>query len=265
VALTLAVVACGLTSAAAVAFDQRNSVAVRNAFLPADPSWVDRAGLDGVVLVRGPDGLKTEALEQLFWNRSVDRVALLPGAEEVDHLNSPRLRVGGNGSLLLAGKPLRRPLLVDGYAGTLRLADARRVASSPSFTLWKPRGNARLSLYFAGRYSDGWLASRGQLYLWPDGSRGSGARRVRLTLTAPAQGEPMVMRFRTRDRTRDIRLVPGIPKVVEFQVCSRGPWAVAFSSSSRGFVGSRVVSAQSTEPEVLPGSCDRPAPLEETV
>jgi hypothetical protein len=266
-ALTLAVVACALTSAAALAFDQRNSAAVRSAFLPADPSWVDRAGLDGVVLVRGPDGLKTEALEQLFWNRSVDRVALLPGAEEVDHVNSPRLRVGDDGSLLLAGKPLRRPLLVDGYAGTLRLADARRVASSPSFTLWEPRAGARLSLYLAGRYSDGWLASMGQLYLWPERTGGSAGRRVRLTLTAPAQGEPMVMRFRTKDRTRDVRLLPGIPKLVEFQVCSRGPWAVSFVSSSRGFVGSRVVSAQSTEPEVMRGSrsCGRQAPVGETV
>jgi hypothetical protein len=264
-ALTLAVAACALTSAAAVAFDQRNSTAVRDAFLPADPSWVDHAGLDGVVLVRGPDGLKTEALEQLFWNRSVDRVALLPGAEEVDHLSSPRLRVGDDGSLLLGGKPLRAPLLVDGYAGTLRLADARRVASSPSFTLWQPRGDARLALYLAGRYSDGWLASMGQLYLWPERAGRSTGRRVRLTLTAPAQGEPMVMRFRTSDRTRDVRLLPGIPKLVEFQVCSRGPWAVTFVSSSRGFVGSRVVSAQSTEPQVVRGSCRRPAPVGETV
>jgi hypothetical protein len=261
VALGLAVLACGTVSVAAVAFDQRNANAVRKAFLPAEPSWVDRAGLDDVVLVRGPNGVKTEALEQLFWNRSVDRVALLPGAEQIDHVHSPRLRVAPDGSLLLEGRPVRNPLLVDGYAGTLRLAHARRVASSPSFVLWEPRGAARLSLYLAGRYSDGWLASAGRLHLWPERRGGTVAGRLRLTLTAPAQGEPMIMRFQAgTDAPRDVRLLPGIPQRVELQVCSRGRWQLVFVSSSRGFVGSRVVSAQSTEPEFVRGDCAAPTP-----
>jgi hypothetical protein len=266
VALALAVVSCGTISAAAVAFDQRNSAAVRKAFLPAEPSWVDRAGLDDVVLVRGPNGIKTEALEQLFWNRSVDRVALLPGAEEVDHVNSPRLRVAPDGSLMLEGRPLRSPVLVDGYAGTLRLADARRVASSPSFDLWEPRGAARLSLYLAGRYSDGWLAGAGRFHLWPERLGDAVAGRLRLTLTAPAQGEAMIMRFRAgTDEPRDVRLLPGVPQLVEFRVCSRGPWHLTFVSSSRGFVGSRVVSAQSTEPEFVRGDCAAPTPAPSAV
>jgi hypothetical protein len=256
VALMLAVAASGAVSACAVTFDRQNSVAVREAFLPADPSWVDRAGLEDVVLVRGPHGVKTEALEQLFWNRSVDRVALLPGADQLDHVHSPGLHVAPDGTLLADGRPLRQPLLLDGYAGTIRLADARRVASSPSFSLWKPRGDARLSLYFAGRYSDGWLAGIGRLYLWPGRMSGTVAGTVTMRLTAPAGSGPMTLRFQTPgDPPRRIRLLPGIPQPVRFEVCSRGPWVLTFASDSRGFVGSRIVSAQATEPTVVPGSC----------
>jgi hypothetical protein len=256
VALMLAVAASGAIWACAVTFDRQNSVVVRQAFLPADPSWVDRTGLEGVLLVRGPHGVKTEALEQLFWNRSVDRVALLPGAEELDHVHSPSLRVAPDGTLLAEGRPVRQPLLLDGYAGTIRLADARLVASSPSFTLWAPRGDARLSLYFAGRYSDGWLAGIGRLYLWPERLDGTVAGTVGMTLTAPSGGGPMTIRFRPAGGVpRQVRLVPGIPQRVRFEACSRGPWVVSFVSDSRGFVGSRIVSAQATEPAVVPGTC----------
>ena len=256
VALMLAVAASGAIWACAVTFDRQNSVAVRQAFLPADPSWVDRAGLDDVLLVRGPHGVKTEALEQLFWNRSVDRVALLPGADQLDHVHSPSLRVAPDGTLLAEGRPLRQPVLLDGYAGTIRLAEARRVASSPSFSLWEPRGEARLSLYFAGRYSDGWLAGIGRLYLWPERLGGTVAGTVALTLTAPAGTGPMTIRFETAGGApRQVRLLPGVPQRVRFDACSRGPWTLTFSSDSRGFVGSRIVSAQATEPTVVPGSC----------
>jgi hypothetical protein len=261
VALGLAVVATGAVWVSAVTFDSRNSVAVREAFLPADPSWVDNAGVEDVLLVRGPHGVKTEALEQLFWNRSIKRVALLPGAEQLDHVHSPTLGVSRDGTLLAAGEPVRQPVLIDGYAGTIRLADARRVASSPSFTLWSPRGDARLSLFFAGRYSDGWLGGLGRLYLWPDQPGGTIAARVRLTLTAPAAGETMTLRFRTaRGVGRLVQLEPGSPRTVEFGVCSSGPWSLTFSSSSRGFVGNRIVSAQSSEPELVPTHCANPLP-----
>src|SRR4029450_2615259 len=62
VALMLAVAASGAVSACAVTFDRQNAVAVRDAFLPADPSWVDRAGLEGVGLGPGPPGGEAEGL-----------------------------------------------------------------------------------------------------------------------------------------------------------------------------------------------------------
>ncbi|HET9324742.1 MAG TPA: hypothetical protein VFO03_12760 [Gaiellaceae bacterium] len=256
VVLTFALAATAAASAGAVAFDSRNAERVRAAFLPDEPSWVDRTGVRDVTLVRAPDGTRTEAMEQLFWNRSIRRVALLPGAGEVDHFASPRLTVGFDGRLLEGGRALRGPLLLDGYGGTISLSGAERIASSQSYALWRPHGPARLSLYFAGRYSDGWLAGAGRLHLWPDRPGGVIARRVGLTLTAPATSEGMTIRFQAGEgRARDVRLEPGVPRTVAFDVCSRGPWHVTYVSSVRGFVGTRVVSARAGEARLTPTAC----------
>lgn len=254
IALGLAVVASTAAWAGAVAFDNRNSEAVKKAFLPSEPSWIDRLGVDDVVLVRGPHGVKTEALEQLFWNRSLTRVALLPGAEEVDHVHSPKLRVGPDGTLLLDGRALRSSVLVDGYAGTIRLADADVLGSSPSSTLWRPRSEARLSLYLAGRYSDGWLAGAGRLYLWPRRPGGVVSGRLQLPVVAPPA--PVTLRFNAKGAPPlVVRLRAGESRTVSFPVCSRGPWYVSFTSDDRGFVGGRIVSARAGEPRLVAAAC----------
>jgi hypothetical protein len=255
--LGVALAASLAASAGAVAFDNRNASAVRTAYLPDEPSWVDRAGFDRVTLVRGPDGVRTEAMEQLFWNRSIDRVVLLPGADDIDHFSSPRLVVAPDGSLRAGGRALHGPVLVDGYGGTIRLANADRIASSQSYTLWRPRAAAQMSLYLAGRYSDGWLAAIGRMYLWPERKGARIGRRVSLTLTAPAESEGMTIRFQEAGarRPRDLRLTPGRPETISFDVCSSVAWHVTYASSVRGFVGTRVVSAQAGEPRVVPIAC----------
>lgn len=256
--LGLAVAFCAVVSVAALTFDQRNSAAVRGNFLPADPSWVDALGVEDVTLVRGADGSRTEALEQLFWNRSIEHVVRLPGAEEVDHVASPRLRIDPDGTLLAGGKPLAGALLVDGYANAIRLADADLVALAPSYALWRPHGPARLSMLAAGLYGDGWLSAIGRLYVWPRPGSVTIAGRLRFMLTAPPAGEPMTMRFETKGGgVREVQLMPGVATPVELSVCSRGPWHASFLSSSRGFVGSRVVSALSTVPKLVLGPCVR--------
>jgi hypothetical protein len=217
---------------------------------------VDRLGVEGALLVRGPQGVKTEALEQLFWNRSVDRVALLPGAEQLDHVHSPPLRVGRDGTLLLEGRAVGSPVLVDEFAGTIRLADAELLGTAPSYSLWRPRTTARLSLYLAGHYSDGWLAGAGRLYLWPSRPGGLVSRRVQLTLTAPP-ASAITLRFRSANASEPqvVHLRAGERRVVAFSACSRGPWHLTYVSDDRGFVGGRIVSAHAAEPRLLPGGC----------
>jgi hypothetical protein len=77
-----------------------------------------------------------------------------------------------------------------------------------------------------------------------------------LTLTAPAAAESMSIRFEERGkRPRVVRLTPGRPETITFHVCSSRPWHVTYTSSLRGFVGSRVVSAQAGEPKVVAAAC----------
>src|SRR5688500_6828228 len=152
---------------------------------------------------------------------------------------------------MLEGRAIRAAVVMDGYAGTIRLADAQLLESSPSFSLWRPRSTARLSLYFAGHYSDGWLAGGGQLHLCPVQRRGLVAKRVELTLTAP-DASPITLRFRSPNMPRPavVALRAGERRVVSFAACSRGPWSLSYVSDVRGFLGGRIVSAHSGDPVV---------------
>src|SRR6185436_21013375 len=101
-------------------FDQENARSVRRAFLPADPSWVDHAHVGNVTLLRNIAGVRGGAFQQLFWNRSVKRLALMPGAPEIDPFQADRVRVADDGSLLVGSRALTGSLLVDEHAVTTR-------------------------------------------------------------------------------------------------------------------------------------------------
>src|SRR5207244_480180 len=76
-------------------------------------------------------------------------------------LASSQLAVDDRGYLLAHGRPLRGPLVVDGFASTVVLEDARVIAAAPNDRLWLPRAAARLRLYVIGRSADGFLSGRG--------------------------------------------------------------------------------------------------------
>ena len=116
--LALAMLATAATSAAAIAFDVSNSSEAKRAFLPADASFVDHSGLRHVALLQSWGGHQTSSQQQLFWNRSIDRVLLMSDAGPIDTFADERVKVGQDGSLLVHGKAFRRPLLVDGFGAT---------------------------------------------------------------------------------------------------------------------------------------------------
>ena len=106
--LGLALLATGAASAGAVALDVQSTGTLRRSSLPADPSWVDHFHLGKVTLVEAYSGSRGISLQELFWNRSVKRVVLLPGATAFDSFHTDRADVGDDGSLTVAGRPLRR-------------------------------------------------------------------------------------------------------------------------------------------------------------
>lgn len=247
--LGLALLATGIMSVAAARFELGNAAWIRASFLPAEPSWVDRAELGEVALLQAPGGLPGGAFEQLFWNRSVSTVLLLPGAEPFDAFAAGSVELAEDGSLFVAGRPVEQPLLVDEYAATVRLRGATIAATAPYHTLWRPQGRPRLALYAPGRYRDGWLAGEGNVMLWPEPGHSGLAGRLEVVLTAPRRAGPaLTVRFQPSEgEPVAVRLRPGDPTPVALPVCSQGPWRTSFAAPVTGLDARRFVSVHSSE------------------
>jgi hypothetical protein len=214
------------TWAAAARFDQMNTTEIRNVQLPRNPSWVDARGLHDVALVQAYGGSRTDAFDQLFWNRSVNRVLLLPAADRIDAFAEPKLSVGGDGSLRANGQAVDRPLLVDEARSTVALIGGRLVASSLDYDLWVPRGGQlRLGTYFAGRLRDGSLLPISVAEVWHQRSRFVGT--VRIVLSVPSQSDAAIVSLPDQHAAQ-IRIAPGASHALFFTACSRGPWKAAF-------------------------------------
>jgi hypothetical protein len=260
VVLGLALLACSAASAGAVALDVKSTSNLRKSVLPSDPSWVDRLHLGRpVTLVESYSGVRTLSLQQLFWNRSVTRVALLPGAARFDSFRVEALRVRADGSLMLGNGPLTGPLLVDNYGSTVRLRGARVVATAPHSALWMPRTAAapRLSLYAPGRYTDGWLASRGLITIWPEraGKPVSGWLTMRLTAPEALGGVDLTFRAPGAKPTH-VHVGAGGSARLRLAVCSAQSARVTYRSAGTTFLGLRAVSTKATAPVFTPS----PAP-----
>ncbi len=254
-ALGLAMVATGAASAGAVAFDVTNTGLAKRAFLPSDPSWVDRANLGRVALVQSWGGSRAASLQELFWNRSIDRVLILPAAPSIDRYAESHLTVDGDGSLLAGGTPVGGPLLLDQFGSVVRLRGAHLLEAGPTASLWVPDNGRRpqLALYAIGRYHDGWLADRGAVYLWPDRAGGelSGWLSMRLTSPKAVGANTITFELPGGEKTA-VRLRPGAPEPVNIAVCGRGDWYATFRSSVHGLVGLRTVSVRSSAPVFRP-------------
>ncbi|MFN2628884.1 MAG: hypothetical protein ABR569_09655 [Gaiellaceae bacterium] len=239
-ALSLALAVSAAASAGTFAFDRANSVQVLHRYLPVDPAWVDHAGLGPTTLVTAYGGRPTDAEEQLFWNRSIQRVAILPGASPPDRLAADPLRIGRSGELLANGMVLRGPLLVDGYAGTIILRGARRVGDAPHFRLWRPAGTPRVALYAPGRYFDGYLGGAGAILIWPQGETLAGWLELHVSALP---GNQLELKLGAR------RVAAGRVRV---RVCSVGRWSVSFNARTQKILGGRPVSGRASVPRFVP-------------
>jgi hypothetical protein len=252
VALALAAAVMLAAYAGAADFDRRNTNHVRTLRLASNLSWVDAAGVGKTALLQAWGGQRTQAMEQLFWNRSVDSVLLLPGAVPVDAFRTGSVKVARDGTLLLGGKPVTGPLLVDGFGSLVQLRDARVVARAPLYTLWLPRGSARLALYFAGRYDDGWTTPASRIDLWPDGARPLAGRLV-FGVDQPAIAGAATLHLKLPSGAIElVRLRAGHRTAVSLPVCSARPWRVLLGFDQSGISGERIVSAKTTKPVFRP-------------
>jgi hypothetical protein len=255
VALSFAFAACVAFSAAAVVFDLENTRSARKSFFGSDPSWVDSARLGDVTMLRNFGGQRGAAFQQLFWNRSVDRVALMPGATVIDPFPAPAVSVASDGSLRAGGEDLDGPLLVDQHLVTVRLSGARHVGSAPGFHLYDAVGTPRLSMLFVGRHHDGWLGAEGALTLWPRPGQARLAGTFVLDVSAPGGSEGSNVGFQLPTGDPVEVHVPAAETVrLRLPVCSQGPWTARFQARVTGQVGARPVSVRSRGLALVPGA-----------
>ncbi len=255
VGISLALVLCSGFAAAGVVFDQENARSVRHTFLPADPSWVDHAEVGDVALLRNIAGVRGSAFQQLFWNRSVKELLLMPGAPEIDPFRADRVQVADDGSLMVGTRPLTSALLVDDHAVTTRFTGAEKVASAPGYSLYRPAGRPRLSLFFLARYDDGWMGDRGTINLWPRPGSTRLEGTLVLDLESPAPFHATTVNFHLPDgRLVHVRVPGSASTTVRLPVCSDGPWVTGVQSKMRGFLNERPVSVKAGVPRFVPGA-----------
>lgn len=248
-AMAAAVAACAALSVGAHALDVTNSRAVFAETFPDGSDWIDRTGLEDVALLQPRPSSRQHALMHLLWNDAVDDVLLLPGARPPDPFARTEVDVDGRGRLVAAGRPVRRPLLVDGTGAIVELEGARPVARADTFTLWRPGADPRVSMLAVGRYDDGWLAPEGSIRLFPDGSgRTAGVLRLDLESLPRHFGLTGRVRLFGPGVGRLVTLAPGTTRRLRIAVDVAGPFELRWLTSGGVFSGGRVVAAGASRP-----------------
>jgi hypothetical protein len=220
--LTASLVASAALLAFGLSWSGMLSADGRANYLPRDAHWVDHA-VDGsaTMLVVG-NAWNGQALATLFWNPSVARVVRMPGANKVDWLDDPFVKVARDGTI--AG--LNGDVLGDVSPATaVTLRDARRVRAFGAMTLWRPRGPARLAAVMNNRLSDGRVLMSGGIEVWSGSDRLAGW--VELRVHAPRSlGSAHLDHVRT-----GVDVPAGATRVVRVRACGRGPWTGGFVAS----------------------------------
>jgi hypothetical protein len=235
VAVGATLVASCAVSVGAVSFDHRVAENVRSTFLPPDASWVDHAGVRGATLIQTPATPHARAHEQLFWNRSLTRLAFLDQASPIDAFGYPRVRVANDGRLTLGGKTLRGPLAISNFAIRAQLTGAEMVARGADYELWRPQDTPRLALFVGGLYHTGWLAPAGHVTVWPR-RNGRVEGTLRIPLSLPAAAKRTVLHLEGPGVDRLVAVSPGQSRVLTVEVDSRGPWTLDFHSNRIGYL-----------------------------
>jgi hypothetical protein len=206
-----------------------------------------------VTLLQTAGSPPASAVEQLYWNRSITREALVGTALPTDVYAAPRLSIARDGTL----QGVAHNVLFQDYAATAEFSNAELVARAGTFSLWSSGAAPRLSLLEQGRFSDGWLARSGKLSVWPD-TAGRTRGTLRFALSLPATAVPTTVRFGKVQY--DVR--PGETTTVAYTIDTRGPWSLPFSATAGGNAQPdlRFTSVRSTAPTFTRAGA--PAPRE---
>ena len=183
-ALTATLAYLALATGFAVHLDLQAARSLR-AVLPPDLAWVDNATTTTVTAIATEPQPSTGLAEFLYWNPSIQREVVLPGAAATDPFRAPPLHIGADGQLGVTG-----PFLYDGMTSTALFAQARLIARWSTYSLWAPAGSPRFRALVRPRFADGWLTPTGTIQAWPL-TAASGVR-ASFTLSLPrSRTEPV--------------------------------------------------------------------------
>ena len=223
----LLVVAASLTASATLlgfglSWSGMLSADGRANYLPHDVHWVDHAADGSATMLVVGNAWNGQALATLFWNPSVTRVVRMRGANKVDWLDDPFVRVARDGTI--AG--LHGDVLVDVSPATaVTLRDARRVRAFGAMALWRPHGPARLAAVMNNRLADGRVLKSGGIEVWSGSGRVAGW--IELRVHAPRSlGTAHLDLVRT-----GVDVPAGATRVVRVRACGLGPWTGGFVAS----------------------------------
>lgn len=226
--LVVAGAATAAGSAGAISLNARMSRALYDIALDRNPSAIDAAGSGHATMVLFPGTLDADAL--LFWNPSIDRLALLPGTNEPDTFAVEPASVARDGTLLVNGARSRGDILLSTSPGSLHLQNGTTLYANTGLLFVRARDGLRFHYVIAGRDPDGWLEGRGSITVWPSHGRVDG--RLVLSIRAPRNGRTLTIRF-TSALVQPIvrRIGAGRSAVIDIPLCSRAPVTIAYAAA----------------------------------
>ena len=251
-AIGFALLATTGASVAATRYDQSNAGSIKTVVLGDDPSFVDESGVGPTSLLLMPGGKIPDA--KLFWNKSIDRLLLLPGMKPADPFTTYTVDVGNNGIVSTSGKVITGPVMVDDTGTTVQLQQAKLVKRTTSGALYRTDSGLRLGLLAFGRYADGWLGDRGQIIVWPMVGEHTVSGHLELALRTPGPNSNATIELVQTTSGKDYRytLKPGRSLKLSIPLCASGPVTLAFHAAPLGSLGDgRGVAARSTEPHFV--------------
>jgi Dolichyl-phosphate-mannose-protein mannosyltransferase len=249
-------VAVGAAAIGGAVYDVHTTRATERTFVvaAAGPSWVDRAGLDDVVVMMTPFANRQQVSQQLFWNTSLTEILRMEDTSDVDAYGSRRARVAPRGTIHADGELVHGPLLVEEYASWAKLEDARLVRRTVNAALWEPEGTPRLAFLLAGRYFDGMLSATSSFTVWAgaDGRR-SGTIALPLSLPDDLPAAEIAVHGPGVDRVVTVR--PGRTTTLRIPFDTTGAFRVELRAV-RPFraAGGRLVAALAGIPHLIEGA-----------
>ena len=253
-AISFALAATTAASVGATLYDHSNTQAIQRVVLGDRPSFVDEAGVGPTTMLLMSGSQIPDA--KLFWNKSIDRVLLLPGVKPPDPFTSTTVDVANNGIMSVGHQVLTGPVMIDDWGATVQLQQATLVQRTTSGALYRPHGGLRFRLLVLGRYQDGWLAGRGAIIVWPTAGEKGVSGRLELPVRGPGGASTATIRIGKAGSTAQPRAystTPGKTRTISVPLCSAGPITLTFSASPTGGIGDgRSVAARSDAPRFIP-------------